>query len=127
MHAAARVDDAIVWSGLGRSPCCDWRDIREVFRLGTGTPGLPRDENPEGTTLVRILAERGYALGKNLILDARGAGEGLRTSHMLEEMKSANIDVIVTVGYKAALLRRPLAFRRHRLRQRKSGRDRSGG
>ena len=46
----------------------------KVFRLGTFTPGLPRDEkSPEGMTLVRILAERGYALGKNLTLDARGA------------------------------------------------------
>ena len=56
-------------------------------------------------TLVRILAERGYALGKNLALDARGAkGKISELPHMLEEMKSANIDVIVTVGYKAALL-----------------------
>ena len=78
----------------------------KVFRLGTLTPGLPRDEkSPEGMTLVRILAERGYALGKNLTLDARGAkGKISELPHMLEEMKSANIDVIVTVGYKAALL-----------------------
>src|SRR5947207_9524621 len=77
----------------------------KVYHLGTLTPGLPRDEkSPEGMTLVRVLAERGYALGKNLTFDARGArGKISELPHLLEEMKAANIDVIVTVGYRAAL------------------------
>ena len=55
-------------------------------------------------TLVRVLAERGYALGKNLTFDARGAkGQISELPRLLEEMKAANIDVIVTVGYRAAL------------------------
>jgi len=77
----------------------------KVYHLGTLTPGLPRDEkSPEGVTLVRVLAERGYALGKNLTFDARGAkGQISELPRLLEEMKAANIDVIVTVGYRAAL------------------------
>jgi putative ABC transport system substrate-binding protein len=77
----------------------------KVYHLGTLGPGLPRDEkSPEGVTLVRVLAERGYALGKNLTFDARGAkGQISELPRLLEEMKAANIDVIVTVGYRAAL------------------------
>jgi putative tryptophan/tyrosine transport system substrate-binding protein len=77
----------------------------KVYHLGTLTPGLPRDEkSPEGMTLVRVLAERGYTLGKNLTFDARGArGQISELPRMIEEMKATNIDVIVTVGYRAAL------------------------
>jgi putative ABC transport system substrate-binding protein len=77
----------------------------KVYHLATLTPGLPRDgKSPEGMTLIRVLAERGYTLGKNLMFDARGAkGRVSELPHMIEEMKAANTDVIVTVGYRAAL------------------------
>jgi putative ABC transport system substrate-binding protein len=76
-----------------------------VYHLATLTPGLPRDKmSPEGMTLVRVLAEQGFALGKNLTFDALGArGKISELPRMIEEMKAANIDVIVTVGYPAAL------------------------
>lgn len=76
-----------------------------VYHLATLGPGLPRDEkSQEGMTLVRVLAEHGYALGKNLTFDARGArGKISELPRMIEEMKAAGIDVIVTVGYPAAL------------------------
>jgi putative tryptophan/tyrosine transport system substrate-binding protein len=77
----------------------------KVFRLCTLTPGLPRDEkSPEGMTLVRMLAERGYAIGKNLTFDARGAkGKISELPRMLDEMKAAHTDVVVTIGYRPAL------------------------
>ena len=77
----------------------------KVYHLATLTPGLPRDEkSPEGMTLIRVLAERGYSLGKNLTFDARGAkGRVSELPHMIEEMKAANTDVIVTVSYRAAV------------------------
>ncbi len=61
----------------------------KVFRLSTLTPGLPRDEkSPEGMTLVRMLAERGYAIGKNLTFDARGAkGQISELPRILDETR----------------------------------------
>jgi putative tryptophan/tyrosine transport system substrate-binding protein len=77
----------------------------KVYRLGTLTPGMPRDEkSAEGMILVRALGERGYALGKNLAFDARGArGQIAELPRMIQELKTANVDVIVTAGYRAAL------------------------
>ena len=79
--------------------------IAKVHHLGTLSPSFPRDEkSPEGTTLVRALAEHGYALGKNLTLEARGArGQNSELPRMMEELKAANVEVIVTIGYRAAL------------------------
>lgn len=77
----------------------------KVFHLGTLTPGLPRDEkSPEGVILLRALAERGFVIGKNLAFDARGArGQISELPRLIGEFKAANVDVIVTAGYRAAL------------------------
>ena len=46
----------------------------KVYHLGTIGPRDPFDDkSPFGSILVRVLAERGYTLGQNLTLDARGA------------------------------------------------------
>jgi putative ABC transport system substrate-binding protein len=51
-----------------------------------------------------VLAERGYVIGKNLTFDARGArGQISKLPDLLAEMKAAGVDVVVTVGYRAAL------------------------
>jgi putative ABC transport system substrate-binding protein len=78
----------------------------KVFHLATLTPGLPRDEkNPEGATLIRVLAERGYVIGKNLTFDAHGArGKVADLPRLLEQIKAANVDVIVVVSYRAAVV-----------------------
>ena len=102
----------------------------KVYRLGTLTPGLPRDEkSPEGTTLLRILAERGYALGKNLALDARGAkGKSLRTSPHArgDEIRQHRRHRDGRLQGRA-ICQGHRHSRCHRLRQRRSGCDRSGG
>ena len=46
----------------------------KVFRLGTLIPGPPLDDKSAlGAILLKELDRRGYTLGKNLALDARGA------------------------------------------------------
>ena len=76
-----------------------------IYHLGALGPGLARDENsPEGATLVRILGERGYILGKNLTFDARGAkGDIAKLPAILGEMKAAKVEVVITMGYPAAV------------------------
>jgi putative ABC transport system substrate-binding protein len=77
----------------------------KVYRLGTLTPGLPRDEkSPDGAILIRVLAQQGYTLGRNLAFEARGAkGQSSRLPQLLQEMKASNVDVIVAVGFPTAL------------------------
>jgi putative ABC transport system substrate-binding protein len=76
-----------------------------VFRLGTLTPTLPLDEkNPLGVILLKALEQRGYALGKNLSLEARGAGGQVsKLGELVRELKAGHVDVIVAAGFPVIL------------------------
>jgi putative ABC transport system substrate-binding protein len=77
----------------------------KTYRLGSLTGNVPLSVNsPDGTTLLNAMAQRGYALGKNLAYDARGAGGELsKIPQLIQDFKASGVDVIVTVGYPAAL------------------------
>ena len=50
------------------------------------------------------MAQHGYALGKNLAYDARGAGGELpKIPQLIQDFKASGVDVMVAVGYPAAL------------------------
>ena len=76
-----------------------------VYRLGTLGPSGPIGEkSPFGTTLLQSLEQRGYALGRNLVFDARGAmGQVSKLPELVRAMKADKVDVIVAVGYPTAL------------------------
>jgi putative tryptophan/tyrosine transport system substrate-binding protein len=75
-----------------------------IYRVGTltvGPPILPTEGT--GKMLVEGLAKRGYKLGENLAYEARGAaGKVPQTPNLMQELKAANVDVVVTVGYPSA-------------------------
>src|ERR1700737_3916804 len=77
----------------------------KVYRLGTLGPRDPFDDkSPFGSILVRVLAERGYTLGQNLTLDARGAkGDMHPVPHPLQEMKADKVEAFVVTGFPVAL------------------------
>lgn len=76
-----------------------------VYRVGTLLPGAPLDEkSPLGAVLLKKLEQRGYTLGKNLALLARGAGgQTGKISEIVRGMKSEQVDVIVVGGFPTAL------------------------
>ena len=76
-----------------------------TYRLGTLHPASPVEaESPLGKIIVKVLAERGYILGQNLTFEARGAmGDVTRLPGLLGELKAGNVDVVIVVGYPAAL------------------------
>jgi putative ABC transport system substrate-binding protein len=76
----------------------------KIYRLGTLTvgPPIPSTAGP-GAMLVAGLAQRGFTLGQNLAYEARGAaGNVSQTPNLMQELKAANVDVVVTVSYPAA-------------------------
>ena len=77
----------------------------KVYRLGTLTAGAPiTEKSPFGAILLRGLEQRGYTLGKNLSLDARGAaGQVSKLPALVQELKAAKVDAIVVTGFPAAL------------------------
>jgi len=73
----------------------------KTYRIGTLTvgPPIPPTEGT-GKMLVEGLAKRGYKLGENLAYEARGAaGKTSQMANLMQELKAANVDVVVTVGY----------------------------
>ena len=77
----------------------------KVYRLGTLGPRDPFDDKgPFGSILVRVLAQRGYTLGQNLALDARGAkGDMHGVPQLLQEMKADGAETFVVTGFPVAL------------------------
>src|SRR5271170_4371896 len=76
----------------------------KTYRLGTltTTPPIP-PTGGTGAMLVAGLAQRGYTLGQNLAYEARGAAGNIgQMANLMAELKAANVDVVVTVGYPAA-------------------------
>src|SRR5689334_2604142 len=76
----------------------------KTYRIGTLTvgPPIPPTEGT-GKMLVESLAKRGYRLGENLAYEARGAaGKIPQMPNLVQELKTANVDVVVTVGYPSA-------------------------
>jgi putative tryptophan/tyrosine transport system substrate-binding protein len=76
-----------------------------IHRLGTLSSREPFDENsPFGSILVRVLAQRGYMIGQNLVLDARSS-KGVVNSipQILQDMKADKNEAVIVIGYPSAL------------------------
>jgi len=88
-------------SGLAQS---QGPDPGRVYRLGTFHPVAPMTEaTPFGKIIVKVLAQHGYVLGKNLTLDVRSSmGDNAKIPALLQELKAASVDAIILIGYPAA-------------------------
>jgi len=77
----------------------------KVYRLGSLTPGLPLSASgPPAKVLLAAMAERGYALGRNLAYDARASGgEHSKIPGLLQDFKASGIDALITVGFPTTL------------------------
>ena len=77
----------------------------KVHRIGLLSGGAPvADASPFGAALIHSLAQHGYALGRNLGLERRGA-EGYidRLPRLVNELVASKVDAIITIGYPPAL------------------------
>lgn len=76
-----------------------------IYRLGTVTPIAPvTAESRGGQILIKVLEQRGFKLGGNLIFEARGAlGDVAMLPALIAELKAKNVDVIVIIGYPTAM------------------------
>jgi putative ABC transport system substrate-binding protein len=77
----------------------------KIYRLSTLLPGPPLDEkSPLALILLQALEKHGYARGKNLEFESRGAGGQMsKLGEIVREMKAKQVDVIVGGGFPTAL------------------------
>src|SRR4051794_20277750 len=77
----------------------------KVYRIGLlATGGAIGAGDERRKNLLEGLAARGFVEGRNLVFDVRwGEGRSERLSENVAALKAANVDVIVTFGYPAAL------------------------
>jgi ABC-type uncharacterized transport system substrate-binding protein len=77
----------------------------KVRRIGLLSGGPPiGDGSEDGSALIRHLAQRGYALGSNVVFERRGAaGHVDQLPRLARELVAAKVEVIVTWGYPAAV------------------------
>ena len=104
-------------AGLGTAVLAAPRAIRaqeqaRTYRLGTVNPVFAMTEtSPFAQPLVAALADRGYTIGRNLVIEARGAaGDVGKIPAMLQELKARHVDALVIVGYPTALAAKPLGI-----------------
>ncbi|WP_198030303.1 ABC transporter substrate-binding protein [Bradyrhizobium sp. Tv2a-2] len=82
----------------------------KTYRLGTLHPVSAMTETtPFGKFLISTLTERGYSLGQNLTMEARGAaGDAGKIPALLQDLKAGGADALVIVGYPTALAAKSL-------------------
>src|SRR5690349_14307007 len=87
------------------APITTFAESSRIYRLGTLGAGPPMSaKTGDGAILIDSLSKRGYALGQNLAFDPRGAaGKKSQLAILMQELKAANVDVVVTVSYPAAV------------------------
>ena len=80
-------------------------NAQKKFRVGLFNRGVPvSDTSPYGQALIRGLQARGYVLGRNLEFERRGAGGRFDLlPGLLDELVASKVDVIVAIGYPAAV------------------------
>jgi putative tryptophan/tyrosine transport system substrate-binding protein len=92
------------WSG--RPSVAEAQPAARVFRIGHISPASQLViASPLGGVLVRSLQQHGYELGKNLVLELRGAdGRTEALPKLMQELLDAKVDLILVTGYPPAVL-----------------------
>lgn len=91
---------AVARSSEGRA-----QQIKKNYRVGLLTNGMVIGATDERRkNLVSALAAQGFVEGQNIIFEQRSAdAQPRRLDGLVDELKAANVDVIVTFGYPPAL------------------------
>jgi ABC-type uncharacterized transport system substrate-binding protein len=96
---------ALIAAIAAGAPRVSLGQAKRVFRLGTLSAGAALIPNAgRGAVLVQALGKLGYELGKNLVVEPRGAlGKPEIVTNLAQELKAANVEAIVTISYPAAV------------------------
>jgi putative tryptophan/tyrosine transport system substrate-binding protein len=96
---------ALIGAMAAAMPRVSLSQTDRVFRLGTLSAGAAlAPTGGRGAVLVQALGKLGYQIGKNLVVEPRGAlGKPEIVTNLAQELKAANVEAIVTISYPAAV------------------------
>ena len=96
---------ALTGTALGWPLAARAQQPSKIYRVGLlSGVGAVAATDERRKTLLSVLAARGFVEGQNLVFLQRYAeGHAERLGGLAAELKAANVDVIVTLGYPAAL------------------------
>jgi putative tryptophan/tyrosine transport system substrate-binding protein len=97
-------------AGLGGMTLASSRDgaaqtAQRVYRVGLLSTLAPiADDSEEGAAFVTAMRKAGYEIGRNLVIERRGAmGQVDRLPGLVQELIAAKVDVLVIRGFPTAL------------------------
>ena len=97
---------AVATHWFGQPSAAQAQSALRVFRIGhVNSASQLVLTSPLGGVLVRSFRQHGYELGKNLVLELRGAGGRTETlPRLVQELLDARVDLIFATGYPPAVL-----------------------
>jgi putative ABC transport system substrate-binding protein len=104
MHTRRRILISLLAAGCsaaGRS----FARTDGTLRLGAISPGAATTaESPQGKILIGALADLGYAPGRNLVYEARGAmGNIAKLPDLVGQLRGAGAQILLALGYPAVV------------------------
>lgn len=93
---------AVLLAGFGEAVA---QPARKVHRVGLLSAAAPLADNSEPfVAFTRSMAQAGYVLGQNLVIERRGAmGQIERLPALVQELIDAKVEVLVVNGYPTAV------------------------
>jgi len=103
MHTRRHVLISLLAAGCSAAPSFAQTD--GTLRLGAISPGAATTaESPQGKILIGALADLGYAPGRNLVYEARGAmGNIAKLPDLVGQLRGAGAQILLALGYPAVV------------------------
>ena len=104
MRTRRRVLISLVSAGCCAAAAPSFAETDKTLRVGALSAGAPLTANsPLGKILIAVLADLGYALGRSLDFEARGAmADVAKLPGLIDELRAEGAQILIVLGYPSA-------------------------
>ena len=104
MRTRRRVLISLLSAGCCAAAAPSFAETDKTLRVGALSAGAPLTANsPLGKILIGVLADLGYALGRSLDFEARGAmADVAKLPGLIDELRAEGAQILIVLGYPSA-------------------------
>ncbi len=104
MRTRRRVLISLLSAGCCAAAAPSFAETDKTLRVGALSAGAPLTaDSPLGKILIGVLADLGYALGRNLDFEARGAmADVAKLPGLIDELRAKGAQILIVLGYPSA-------------------------